>query len=50
MARKWGEGKETGADKLVRRQYKVLFRLLVIKDERKSPNPKTSAITNTDSI
>lgn len=31
---------------LVRKQYKVLFKLLVIKDKRKNPNPKMPGISN----
>lgn len=45
MAKQQAEEKETADGMLVRKQYKVLFRLL-IKDKRKNPNPKMSGISN----
>lgn len=46
MAKQQAEGEEMGDGTLIRKQYEVLFRLLVIKDKRKNPNPNISGISN----
>lgn len=46
MAKQRAEEEEAGGGTLVRKQYKVLFKLLHVKDKRKNPNPKMSGISN----
>lgn len=46
MAKQQAEEEETGDGMLLRKQDKVLFKLLVIKDKRKNPIPKMPGINN----